>query len=128
MEVHDGVSVHAPPGLLNRNPLVYQTRVYEHVCVTRRGARCCRYVRLVLRLLQMRKTMTIRLPDELAEWLNVTAQKTGLSQGRLIRQQLENARNAEKRPFLRLAGTIVGPADLSNRKGFSQGGTRTRDR
>jgi predicted transcriptional regulator len=69
----------------------------------------------------MRKTITVRVPDELADWLSTTAEKTGVPQGWIVREQLERARRAEKRPFLRLAGAIDGPADLSKRKGFSRG-------
>lgn len=68
----------------------------------------------------MRKTITVRLPDDLAEWLSGTSDKTGLPQGRIIRDQLEIARNAGGRRFLRLAGTVAGPANLSRRKGFSR--------
>jgi predicted transcriptional regulator len=68
----------------------------------------------------MSNTITVRLPDDVAEWLNETARKTGVPKGRIIREQLDKARSAEKRPFLRLAGTIAGPADLSKRKGFSR--------
>jgi len=68
----------------------------------------------------MRNTITVRLPDDVAEWLETTARKTGLPKGRIVREQLDKARSAEKRPFLRLAGTIAGPADLSKRKGFSR--------
>ncbi|MBV9082437.1 MAG: ribbon-helix-helix protein, CopG family [Acidobacteriaceae bacterium] len=74
----------------------------------------------VLHLQQMRNAITVRLPAELAEWLESTAAKTGVSQGNFIRQQLENARDLEDRPFLRLAGRIAGPAKLSSRKGFSE--------
>jgi len=70
--------------------------------------------------MQMSNTLTIRLPDELAEWLTQTARKTGVPRGRIIRQQLEKARSSEGRPFLRLAGAIAGPTDLSMRKGFSR--------
>jgi predicted transcriptional regulator len=68
----------------------------------------------------MRKTITVRVPDELADWLSTTAEKTGVPQGWIVRDQLERARRAEKRPFLRLAGAIDGPADLSKRKGFAR--------
>ena len=68
----------------------------------------------------MSNTLTVRLPDDLAEWLAQTSQKTGVPRGRIIRQQLEKARSSEDRPFLRLAGLIAGPADLSTRKGFSR--------
>lgn len=74
----------------------------------------------MLRCLQMRNTISVRLPEELAEWLEVTASRTGVSQGRIIRDQLEKARITETQSFLHLAGKVAGPADLSSRKGFSK--------
>jgi predicted transcriptional regulator len=74
----------------------------------------------VLHYVQMRKTITVRLPDDLADWLSETAHKTGVAQGRLIREELERAKTADKRSFMRLAGAVNGPADLSRRKGFSR--------
>jgi predicted transcriptional regulator len=68
----------------------------------------------------MSNTLTIRLPEDLDEWLAQTARRTGVPRGRIIRQELERARSAEKRPFLRLAGVAAGPRDLSTRKGFSR--------
>jgi len=68
----------------------------------------------------MRNTITVRLPDDLADWLRTTAKKSGVPQGRIIRDQLERARKKEERPFMRLAGSISGPSDLSLRKGFSR--------
>lgn len=68
----------------------------------------------------MSNTITVRLPEDLAKWLDQTAQKTGLPKGRIVREELEKARNSSRRPFLRLAGAIAGPADLSMRKGFSR--------
>lgn len=68
----------------------------------------------------MRNTFTVRLPDEIAEWLKATASKTGVSQGSIIRSQLEKARLLEERPFLRLAGRVSGDPRLSLRKGFSR--------
>jgi predicted transcriptional regulator len=68
----------------------------------------------------MGETLTIRLPKDLAEWLERTAAGTGQSQGQIVRQQLERARAAgSERPFIRLAGAVRGPKDLSTRKGFS---------
>ncbi|MBV9570866.1 MAG: hypothetical protein JO056_06475 [Alphaproteobacteria bacterium] len=50
------------------------------------------------------------------------SQRTGVSQGQIVRTQLERARADDKsRPFMRLAGTIRGARDLSSRKGFSKG-------
>jgi predicted transcriptional regulator len=68
----------------------------------------------------MSNTITIRLPGDLAEWLNRTAEKTGLPKGRIVRNELEKARRSEGLPFLRLAGAASGPRDLSTRKGFSR--------
>ena len=69
----------------------------------------------------MSHTLTIRLNKELADWLEATAASTGLSQGQLVRQQLEKARaKSSSKPFMQLAGTLRGlPKDLSRRKGFS---------
>jgi hypothetical protein len=60
------------------------------------------------------------LPDDLAHWLDETARKTGVPKGRIIREELEKARTSRERPFLRLAGAVSGPANLSSRKGFSR--------
>jgi hypothetical protein len=61
-----------------------------------------------------------RIPDDLAEWLNHAARRTGVPKGRIIRQELEKARDSAKSPFLRLAGAVAGPAEISTRKGFSR--------
>jgi hypothetical protein len=74
---------------------------------------CCNFV-------QMSNTIAVRLPEDLAKWLDHAARKTGLPKGRIVREELERARNFGDRPFLRLAGAIVGPSDLSMRKGFSR--------
>jgi hypothetical protein len=50
---------------------------------------------------------------------NCSAQN-GCSKGRIVREELEKARNTAKRPFLRWQGAIAGPSDLSMRKGFSR--------
>ncbi len=42
-------------------------------------------------------TLTVRLPEDLAAWL---------------------AHNSSGKPFLRLAGSVEGPTNLSKRKGF----------
>ena len=69
----------------------------------------------------MRQTITIRLSKELAAWLEDTAAKTGVSQGKLVRDQLEKARTTNGgQAFMRLAGVVRGPRNLSKRKGFSR--------
>jgi hypothetical protein len=68
----------------------------------------------------MGHTLTIRLTDELLNWLKETSRITGIPMGRLIRDQLEVAKeNSGKQRFLRHLGAIKGPPDLSSRKGFS---------
>jgi hypothetical protein len=74
----------------------------------------------VLRLWQMSNRIMIRIPDDLAQWLDETARKSGLPKGRIVRNELEKARKAGSQPFLRLAGTVAGPANLSTRKSFSR--------
>jgi hypothetical protein len=76
--------------------------------------------RPVLHSEQMSNTLTVRIPEDLAHWLEETARKSGVPKGRIIREELEKARRAENKPFLRLAGTVAGPANLSTRKGFSR--------
>lgn len=68
----------------------------------------------------MSNTITVRLPADLAGWLEAASRKAGVPRGRIIRDQLELARRAEEQPFLRLAGTVEGPRNLSTRKGFSK--------
>lgn len=68
----------------------------------------------------MSNTITVRLPEDLAEWLDAASRKAGVPRGRIVRDQLELARKREKRPFLRLAGSVEGSRDLSTRKGFSK--------
>ncbi len=69
----------------------------------------------------MSQTITVRLTKDLAEWLERTAARTGVSQGRIIRDQLERAKEAaSSQAFMRLAGAVRGTRDLSSRKGFSR--------
>ena len=68
----------------------------------------------------MGNTFTVRLPENLARWLQEAAATAGGSQGSIIRQELEKARGQTRKPFLSLAGRIAGAPDLSSRKGFSK--------
>ncbi len=68
----------------------------------------------------MSRTITVRLTDEIDEWLEDTSRKTKIKKGKIIRTELEKARKSQKRSFLRLAGQVSGPSDLSSRKGFSR--------
>ena len=69
----------------------------------------------------MSQTLTIRLSKELAAWLEQVAAKTGVPQGKIVRDQLERAKaQSRDQAFMRLAGVVRGPRDLSTRKGFSR--------
>ncbi|MFZ4776147.1 MAG: hypothetical protein ACOYM3_12320 [Terrimicrobiaceae bacterium] len=67
----------------------------------------------------MSSTITIRLPEELDQWLKQESRLTGLPKGRIVREQLEVLRTQKARqPFLDLAGSIEGSPDLSRKRGF----------
>jgi hypothetical protein len=69
----------------------------------------------------MGHTITVRLTPDLAAWLQETAAKTGVPQGKIVRDQLEKARaGSQANSFMRLAGAIHGPKNLSARKGFAR--------
>ncbi len=69
----------------------------------------------------MSHTITIRLTPDLAKWLETASKRSGVPQGKLIREELEKARgSASHGGFMRLAGAISGSRDLSRRKGFSK--------
>jgi len=70
----------------------------------------------------MGNTITIRVPKSLADWLQQKSRRTGISQGQIVREQLERVRRTDKgaKKFMRLAGVVKnGPRNLSTRKGFS---------
>lgn len=83
------------------------------VSPTRRGRR-------VIHFEQMGNTISVRLPEDLAQWLEIAARRSGVPKGRIVREELEKARSSAERPFLRWAGAVAGPGDLSMRKGFSR--------
>jgi len=70
----------------------------------------------------MSHTVTVRLPEDLGNWLQDIARAQGISQSQIIKDQLEKARQAASvRPFMKLAGSVRGlPRDLSQRKGYSR--------
>jgi predicted DNA-binding protein len=69
----------------------------------------------------MGHTITVRLTSDLAEWLEETSSRTGLSQSQIIREQLIKAKTqSTSRGDMRLAGSVRGARDLSSRKGFSR--------
>lgn len=69
----------------------------------------------------MSNTLTVRLDPDVAAWLEEEARRTGVSKGKIVRDQLERAKaGGATRPFMRLAGSVRGPRNLSRRKGFSR--------
>ncbi len=67
----------------------------------------------------MSNTITLRLPDDLVQWLDEESRATGLPKGRIVREQLEQLRTRKARqPFLDLAGSVESSPDLSRKKGF----------
>jgi hypothetical protein len=70
----------------------------------------------------MGHTITVRLDRDLAEWLERESRRTGVAQGKIVREQLERAKaSASAQSFMRLAGIVPGgPRDVSTRKGFSR--------
>jgi hypothetical protein len=72
-----------------------------------------------LTFLQMSNTITLRLPADLVQWLEEESRTTGLPKGRIVREHLEQLRTKKARqPFLDLAGSVEGSAQLSGKKGF----------
>jgi len=68
----------------------------------------------------MKRTITVRLPEELDQWLEEESRLTGLPKGRIVREQLELSRTRKARqPFLDLAGSIEGSPNLSRKRGFT---------
>ncbi|MES1240707.1 MAG: hypothetical protein ABUT39_03730 [Acidobacteriota bacterium] len=64
----------------------------------------------------MGRTITVRLTEKLAAWLERT---TARRQDMPVRDPSEpTLKEGEAQSFLRLAGTVDGPEDLSIRKGF----------
>jgi hypothetical protein len=68
----------------------------------------------------MSRTEPIRLIEDFLTWLKKKSRRAGLPVNRIIRKHLENTTLRERNEkFLRHAGRLSGPADLSSRKGFS---------
>ena len=64
----------------------------------------------------MGQTITFRPTKKLAGWIEQAAAQIGVSQGQLIREQLEQCAHGDRtsKKFMRIAGIIRGgPRDLS---------------
>jgi hypothetical protein len=66
-------------------------------------------------------TVTVRLDRDLADWLARESNRTGESQGKIIRDQLARARStAAAQAFMKHAGVVRLDPRLSTRKGFAR--------
>jgi len=75
----------------------------------------------VLHFWLMGTTLTIRLRQDLALWLQEQSRATGRSQSSLVKEALDKARGAKPaKPFLKLAGSLEGDSGFSRRKGFAR--------
>ncbi|MBK8091677.1 MAG: hypothetical protein IPK32_06750 [Verrucomicrobiaceae bacterium] len=70
----------------------------------------------------MSQSITIRIPTGLSGWLEEQATREGTTPQRLVRAKLEEERKhtSAAKPFMKLAGAVTGPRNLSQRKGFSK--------
>jgi post-segregation antitoxin (ccd killing protein) len=69
----------------------------------------------------MSNTLTVRLPEDLIERLREKSRRSGLPVNRVVRQSLEKTLNKNAEPaWMKYAGTISGPKNLSSRKGYSR--------
>jgi predicted transcriptional regulator len=69
----------------------------------------------------MSNTLTIRLPQELLERLHEKARRAGLPVNRVVRNSLEITLTEDSEPaWMKYAGTVSGPRNLSSRKGYSR--------
>jgi hypothetical protein len=72
--------------------------------------------------LGMGTTLTIRISEELNDWLEEEAKLTGVPKSQIVRNKLNSARNLKStHPFADLAGIVKDKApDLSTRKGLGR--------
>lgn len=69
----------------------------------------------------MSNTLTVRLPEDLLKRLREKSRRTGLPVGKVVRESLETTLGKENEPvWLKYAGTMSGPKNLSSRKGYSR--------
>jgi Arc/MetJ-type ribon-helix-helix transcriptional regulator len=71
------------------------------------------------------KTISIRVSEPLAEWLNKEAAELGRSQSDIIRDALERVRGKKNKSIgeqmAELGGTFKGPKDLSTNPKYMEG-------
>ena len=60
----------------------------------------------------MSTTLSIRLPDPIAKWVEQRAALTGRSRGCIVKESIEQVMLQHDKPFMKLAGTLEGPSNL----------------
>jgi hypothetical protein len=68
----------------------------------------------------MSRVVKIGLCEKLSVWLAEAARQSGSSEAQVVIRTLEKAMAIDQ-GWLRLAGRIKGPRDLSSRRGFETG-------
>ena len=78
----------------------------------------------MLHFCHMSNTLSIRIPEDLQRRLREKARRTGLPIGRIVRDSLEHSLSKDKDKdepaWMKYAGTLTGPKNLSSRKGYSR--------
>jgi predicted transcriptional regulator len=72
----------------------------------------------------MSNTLSVRLPKGLLDRLRQMSRCTGLPSSRIVRHSLERMLSKEvdaEPPWMKYAGSLNGPRNLSSRKGYSRG-------
>jgi len=73
----------------------------------------------------MGRKLSLRLTEELLDWVKATSRRTGIPMARVIRERLEEVKATEgQQTFMRHVGVISGAPDLSSRKGYSRQSSR----
>jgi len=66
-------------------------------------------------------TLTISLPEDAAAWLQENSVRTGRTADEFVLEQIKKARvDEDEKPWMKLAGCVSGPRDLSMREGFGE--------
>ena len=68
----------------------------------------------------MTQSLTIKVTKPIARWLKKAAWENGVAAGEFAARELERAKLCAEKPFMRMAGILDGPADLSRREGFAR--------
>ena len=68
----------------------------------------------------MTQSLTIKVTKPIARWLKRAAMENGVAAEEFAAHELARAKLYAEKPFMRMAGILNGPADLSSREGFAR--------